>query len=143
MMQMVGIRHAAAAAVELCEAVPAFRPCIDTTFPEFIRDLRMGNSFIYIAHAEFIFSNELMARIQITPWRNSQILCSAAAAGKPFGYARATVQIDHKMKEIKASSFPFPPDHLGRKPVILLENRGNILFPDRIRLLRIRYNRLD
>ena len=83
-----------------------------------------------------------MAGIQIAPGRHCQVLCSGAAAGKPFVDAGASGQINHEMEEIEIIFLSMAAHHLRGQLIILLTNHRNILFPERVGLFRSRHHRL-
>ena len=83
-----------------------------------------------------------MARIEIAPRGDRQILGSRTATGKTLRHTRTALKIDHKVEEIKIFSALMTSDHLNCQLVILLEELRQILLPDCVRLLRLRHNRL-
>ena len=134
-VEVVGVRRAAAAAVELRKAVSALLFRVDVAALELIHDLRLRNPLVHISHQIFVNPDKLMARIEISPRRHGKILCAGAAAGQPLVHARPAAQIDHIVEKGKSASFFLTLHHLGRQAIVLGEDRRQILLPERVVLL--------
>ena len=60
---VMGVGRAAAAAVQLGEAVGTFLVGVDIAALELINDIRTNNAFIDITHQKFFLTNELVTWI--------------------------------------------------------------------------------
>ena len=73
-MEMIGVCCASAATIEFCKTFSAFFFCINVTAFEFIPNVGTFYAVPDISHQEFFISYKLMARIEITPRCNCQVL---------------------------------------------------------------------
>ena len=79
-MELICICHASSAAVKSGKAFPASVFGVYAAASELICDLRIYNALIYISHKEFFLPHKLVARVEIAPRRNREILCAGTAA---------------------------------------------------------------
>ena len=75
-VEVVGIGRTAATAVKSGKAIPTFVFRIDIAELELVADCRVGHARIHVAEQEIFVSYKLMARIEVAPRGNCQILSS-------------------------------------------------------------------
>ena len=73
-VEVEGICRASAAAVEPCKALAALLLGINVAFFEFVDRFCLFHAFVNISKAEIFLSYELVARIEIAPRGNCQVL---------------------------------------------------------------------
>ena len=74
--EVIGVCRTAATAVESCKTFLTCLFCIDVAIFKIFTDCRFCDSLVHITKKEIFVSYKLMARIQVSPWGNCQILCS-------------------------------------------------------------------
>ena len=82
-VRMIVVRRAAAGAVQLGKARPAFIARVYViAVAEFLDDVVLGYTAVYIPDLEFVISDKLMTRIQISCRRDREVLCPDAASDR-------------------------------------------------------------
>jgi len=94
------VRVAAAAAIELREAIPAFSLFIHVRAGEEALHVKIEGLVKKISHLPFFQPDKLVAGINVALGRYGDIFVAAAAAAQALDRAGPVVEIEHKMEKV-------------------------------------------
>ena len=139
---MVGVRRAAARAVELSPAVRAVGTGVDVGGGEGVPQRGVGHALADAAEPEARVADELVAGIEIPPRRDGHIFRARPAARDALIDAGAALKIEHVVVKGERPSLTAAGQHQLGQLFVLLEHDGKVGLGQRGRVVRRADDRL-